>query len=151
MHAGRAAAAGGGSREHTDEPPGHQVTPADMTPLPDRTVAVTRHAIERHATERPEAVAAVAEDGERCNWARAWWGIATLGAVMVPVNTAYRGETLRHVCRDSGARFIVTDHDLAARLADAGVSLDIVDPAELATGLAEAPALGEPLEPWDVH
>src|SRR5581483_73091 len=186
MHAGRAAAAGGGSREHTDEPPGHQVTPADMTPLPDRTVAVTRHAIERHATERPEAVAVVAEDGERWNWARArdeayraaaalarlgigrgdrvllflpngtdwlraWWGIATLGAVMVPVNTAYRGETLRHVCRDSGARFIVTDHDLAARLADAGVSLDIVDPAELATGLAEAPALGEPLEPWDVH
>jgi len=157
-----------------------------MTPLPDRTVAVTRHAIERHATERPEAVAVVAEDGERWNWARArdeayraaaalarlgigrgdrvllflpngtdwlraWWGIATLGAVMVPVNTAYRGETLRHVCRDSGARFIVTDHDLAARLADAGVSLDIVDPAELATGLAEAPALGEPLEPWDVH
>ena len=37
------------------------------------------------------------------DWLRAWWGVSLLGAVIVPVNTAYRGEMLRHVCTDAAA------------------------------------------------
>ncbi len=157
-----------------------------MRPLPHRSIVVTRHAIERHAKERPAGVAVVAEDGStwtweqarreanRAGWAlaargvtrgdrvllflpngvdwlRTWWGIASLGAVMVPVNTAYRGETLRHVCSNAGARLIVTDLDLGGRLAPAGVEVDVMDPAELTAGRDEPPPLAEPLEPWDVH
>lgn len=85
------------------------------------------------------------------DWLRAWWGISALGAVMVTVNTAYIGETLRHVCAEAGASVIVTDADLAGRLADVGSDLDIVFPAELREGSRTPPRLDPPLSPWDVH
>ena len=33
----------------------------------------------------------------------AWWGIVRGGAVAVPINTAYKGEYLRHQLTDSGS------------------------------------------------
>lgn len=45
----------------------------------------------------------------------AWWGAVRAGAVAVPVNTAYKGEYLRHQLADSGARVLVVDGDLADR------------------------------------
>ncbi|MGH9001083.1 MAG: AMP-binding protein, partial [Acidimicrobiia bacterium] len=85
------------------------------------------------------------------DWLRAWWGIATLGAVMVPVNTAYRGETLRHVCGNAGSRLIVTDGVLGERLERLDVPLDVVGPAELGAAAGDPPPLARPLEPWDIH
>ncbi|HYH49408.1 MAG TPA: AMP-binding protein [Acidimicrobiia bacterium] len=40
-----------------------------------------------------------------------------LGAVIVPVNTAYKGEFLRHQIADSGARIVVAESDYADRIA----------------------------------
>jgi crotonobetaine/carnitine-CoA ligase len=40
-----------------------------------------------------------------------------LGAIQVPINTAYKGEFLRHVLVDSGARIVVVQQDLADRVA----------------------------------
>ncbi|KLL12448.1 MULTISPECIES: AMP-binding protein [Protofrankia] len=85
------------------------------------------------------------------DWLRAWWGVSALGAVMVTVNVAYRGESLRHVCAESGASVIVTDSVLGERLAGLGLDLVMVSPAELCTGTATEPVLDPPLEPWDVH
>ncbi|HLM63263.1 MAG TPA: AMP-binding protein [Acidimicrobiales bacterium] len=45
----------------------------------------------------------------------AWWGIVTRGAVAVPVNTAYKGEYLRHQLADSGAMVLIVAADLAER------------------------------------
>ena len=39
-----------------------------------------------------------------------------LGAVIVPVNTAYKGEFLRHQIADSGARIVVAEADYADRI-----------------------------------
>lgn len=39
-----------------------------------------------------------------------------LGAIQVPINTAYKGEFLRHVLADCGARVIVVQDDLAVRV-----------------------------------
>ena len=39
----------------------------------------------------------------------AWFGIALLGAIQVPVNTAYRGEILRHQVKNSDARVMVVE------------------------------------------
>ena len=47
----------------------------------------------------------------------AWWGIVRSGAVAVPVNTAYKGDYLRHQLTDSGARALVVAADLADRAA----------------------------------
>jgi crotonobetaine/carnitine-CoA ligase len=41
-----------------------------------------------------------------------------LGAIQVPINTAYKGEFLRHVLADSGARVVVTQASLAARVTE---------------------------------
>jgi crotonobetaine/carnitine-CoA ligase len=85
------------------------------------------------------------------SWIRAWWGIACLGAVIVPLNTAYKGEMLRHVCQDSQARHMITIPELAGRVEGLGLDLNIIDPAFLAEGSSDAPGLEQPIEPWDVH
>jgi len=46
----------------------------------------------------------------------AWWGAVSAGAVAVPINTAYKGEYLRHQLADSGARLLVVEADLAERV-----------------------------------
>ncbi|WP_261566010.1 AMP-binding protein [Frankia gtarii] len=45
-----------------------------------------------------------------------WWAAQWAGAVAVPINTAYKGEYLRHQLRDSGASVLVVADDLADRL-----------------------------------
>ena len=47
----------------------------------------------------------------------AWWGIVRGGAVAVPINTAYKGQYLRHQLVDSGARVLVVESALADRAA----------------------------------
>ena len=48
--------------------------------------------------------------------ALAWWGIVLAGAVAVPVNTAYKGQYLRHQLHDSGAKLVVVQQDLLERV-----------------------------------
>ncbi len=45
----------------------------------------------------------------------AWWGIVAGGGVAVPINTAYKGDYLRHQLVDSGARVLIVESDLADR------------------------------------
>jgi crotonobetaine/carnitine-CoA ligase len=44
-----------------------------------------------------------------------WWGTQWAGGIAVPINTAYKGEYLRHQLRDSGATVLVIAGDLADR------------------------------------
>jgi crotonobetaine/carnitine-CoA ligase len=65
-----------------------------------------------------------------------WFGINYLGAVYVPINTAYRGRLLEQVVANSGARLMVAHRQLLPRLAD-------IDTAQI----AQVVALGQgPLE-----
>src|SRR5581483_9800963 len=45
----------------------------------------------------------------------AWWGAIRGGFVSVPVNTAYKGEYLRHQLADSGSRVLFVEPDLLDR------------------------------------
>ncbi|MEE8546207.1 MAG: AMP-binding protein, partial [Alphaproteobacteria bacterium] len=47
-----------------------------------------------------------------------WCGLAKLGAVEVPVNTAYRGTILAHVLNDSLAETLIVDTEFLDRLAE---------------------------------
>ena len=85
------------------------------------------------------------------DWIRAWWGTTFLGAVIVPVNTAYKGEMLRHICQDSQARHIITLPDLATRVKTLELDLHIIEPASLIGGSQGEPKLKKPIEPWDIH
>src|SRR4029453_12858473 len=44
-----------------------------------------------------------------------WWGIVLAGAVAVPINTAYKGEYLRHQLQDSGSRVLIVEASLGGR------------------------------------
>ncbi|WP_099023626.1 AMP-binding protein [Mycolicibacterium palauense] len=45
-----------------------------------------------------------------------WFGVNMLGAIWVGTNTALRGEFLRHVVADTGARVVIAEADLVDRL-----------------------------------
>ncbi|HEV8624569.1 MAG TPA: AMP-binding protein [Acidimicrobiia bacterium] len=52
-----------------------------------------------------------------------WLGVNLLGAVEVPVNTAYRGEFLRHQLADAEAALVVAEAALAGRVAEVAAGL----------------------------
>jgi crotonobetaine/carnitine-CoA ligase len=81
----------------------------------------------------------------------AWWGAVTAGAVAVPINTAYKGDYLRHQLHDSGTRVLVVEAGLAdrvARLDLAGGALPalehviVVDPGGARAGDGTGDAVG---------
>lgn len=77
--------------------------------------------------ESGDRVATLIENSAEAMYA--WWGAVRAGAVAVPVNTAYKGEYLRHQLADSGARILVVEADLAERaerIADQVASLEHV-------------------------
>lgn len=47
----------------------------------------------------------------------AWFGISKLGAVEVPINTAQRGELLKHILNNSESKLLIIDASLMDRLA----------------------------------
>ncbi len=47
-----------------------------------------------------------------------WLALNWLGAVSVPINTAYKGKLLQHVVRNAGARLMIADGRLLEGLAD---------------------------------
>lgn len=46
----------------------------------------------------------------------AWWGVILAGAIAVPINTAYKGEYLRHQLADSGSKVVVVADEFLDRL-----------------------------------
>lgn len=42
---------------------------------------------------------------------QAWFGVSRLGAVFVPINTAYKGAFLQHVINNAGGRLILIDRE----------------------------------------
>jgi crotonobetaine/carnitine-CoA ligase len=53
-----------------------------------------------------------------------WFGINFLGAISVPVNTANRGEFLRHQLDDSAAKIVVAESGYAERILDVADGID---------------------------
>lgn len=52
-----------------------------------------------------------------------WFGLAKIGAVMVPVNTAHKGDLLRYILETSDSEAVITDLDLSSRIRDLAPSL----------------------------
>lgn len=46
-----------------------------------------------------------------------WWGAVLGGSIAVPINSAYKGEYLRHPLSDSGSRVLFVQGDFAERVA----------------------------------
>jgi crotonobetaine/carnitine-CoA ligase len=69
-----------------------------------------------------------------------WLALNKLGAISVPVNTALKGEFLRHQVGDAGAQLVIADPDYAQRLA--AVSARLPDVRTLVVR-GDIPALSE--------
>jgi carnitine-CoA ligase len=52
-----------------------------------------------------------------------WLAINTLGAISVPVNTAYKGEFLRHQVSDADAALVIAETDYAERIVEVAEGL----------------------------
>jgi len=85
---------------------------------------------------------------------RAWFGTNHLGAVSVAINTAYRGNLLKHVVANSDAQVAICHGDLVERLLELdgrGALRAVVTAREKASALAPAfKALGIELLPFEV-
>src|SRR6478752_1894333 len=57
----------------------------------------------------------------------AWWGALRGGFVAVPINTAYKGEYLRHQLADSGARALFVEPGLVPRAAEVAPTISGLD------------------------
>ena len=100
---------------------------------------------------------------------RFWFAINYLGAVYVPINTAYRGNVLAHVVENSGAWLAIADGRLVDRLGECGSHGDLSFVARVGEGPGVVPGLEvidadalldrgteptpppRPTEPWDTQ
>jgi crotonobetaine/carnitine-CoA ligase len=85
---------------------------------------------------------------------RVWFGINLLGAIYVPLNTAYRGGLLEHAVRLADARILVAHPDLVDRLGDVALpdALQVVQFTQQ-TWRDPAPRVqpDQPVQPWDPY
>jgi crotonobetaine/carnitine-CoA ligase len=100
---------------------------------------------------------------------RFWFAINYLGAVYVPINTAYRGNVLAHVLENSGAWLAIADGRLVERLGECASRGELAFVARVGEGPAIVPGLevidadalldrgaeptppSRPTEPWDTQ
>lgn len=100
---------------------------------------------------------------------RIWFAINWLGAVYVPINTAYKGQLLEHVLCDCEAKLLISHGDLLGRLD--GLSLpalreivvvggdaptasndrEIYGSDVLVSNEVDLPDLVRAIEPWDIQ
>ena len=77
-----------------------------------------------------------------------WFAIHRLGAVAVPVNSALKGELLRHQLEDAGCRVVVVQEDLADRPAGVLDSVPCVEHLVIVGDTAAAGTLKATISSW---
>jgi crotonobetaine/carnitine-CoA ligase len=88
---------------------GTKLSAADVADIGGRIASV----LAGLGVERGDRVATLAENSPDAMLA--WWGIVLAGAVAVPINTAYKGEYLRHQLADSGSKVLLVEPSLVER------------------------------------
>ncbi|MFM8861559.1 MAG: AMP-binding protein, partial [Acidimicrobiia bacterium] len=112
---------------------GDKVSAADIR----RTSASIANALADMGVGHGDRVATLIENS--IEGAQVWWGIIHRGAISVPINTAYKGEYLRHQLADSGSKVVVVEADLLDRVTAIIDALDAVTHVVVIDG--EAPEL----------
>jgi carnitine-CoA ligase len=91
---------------------GDSYTYADI----DRESTRLARSLQRLGVKKGDTVASVLDNNVHA--VLAWFAINKAGAVSVPVNTAYKGEFLRHQLNDCGAKIVIAESDYAQRVVD---------------------------------
>ena len=105
------------------------------------------HALARLGVGKGDRVATLLENGPA--QVVTLFAALKLGAVQVPVNTAYKGDFLQHQLADSGSKVIVVQGDFAGRVAPvAGPDLPELQ-AAIVVGPPDEVIDGVPAHDWD--
>ena len=91
---------------------GDSYTYADI----DRESTRLARSLQQLGVKKGDTVASVLDNNVHA--VLSWFAINKAGAVSVPVNTAYKGEFLRHQLNDCGAKIVIAESDYAQRIAD---------------------------------
>jgi crotonobetaine/carnitine-CoA ligase len=124
---------------------GTKTTAADVAQVAARITA----ALAGFGVRPGDRVATLIENSAEAMFA--WWGIVVGGAVAVPVNTAYKGDYLRHQLVDSGARVLIVEASLAARAERVVGDVGGLDHLVVVGGSGDAAGLaaGTAVHTWD--
>jgi crotonobetaine/carnitine-CoA ligase len=82
----------------------------------DRQSTRLARSLQQLGVKKGDTVASVLDNNVHA--VLSWFAINKAGAVSVPVNTAYKGEFLRHQLNDCGAKFVIAESDYAQRVVD---------------------------------
>jgi crotonobetaine/carnitine-CoA ligase len=111
----------------------------------DRLVDAYARGLQRAGVERGTQVAVMMENGPEFLWTA--MALYRLGAVFVPVNTAYKARYLAHVLGHSEAEVVVVDGGLAERVAEVEEGLPLLRSVVV---LGEAPTFAG-VRPWSLE
>lgn len=81
----------------------------------DRRSNALAHGLQAAGVKAGDTVTTILDNNLDC--VLLWFAANKLGAIWVPVNTAYKGEFLRHQVSDSGAAIVVAEADYLERIA----------------------------------
>lgn len=141
---------------------GSQLKYGDLLRLARRT----GNALKVLGVKQQDTVLVWLPNGHEC--LRAWFGINMIGAVYVPINTAYRGGILQHVVNNAGATVAIVHAGLLPQLRDIDrgelrkvvvlggepssiEGLDVLPSSALDSTSENAPTLERPIAPWDTQ
>ena len=115
----------------------------------DRESTRLARSLQQLGVKKGDTVASVLDNNVHA--VLSWFAINKAGAVSVPVNTAYKGEFLRHQLNDCGAKIVIAESDYAQRVVDvaeglASVRTLVQRDGALVSGLAEVLPLASLLE-----
>jgi carnitine-CoA ligase len=131
-----------------------------------RLASKTGHALQALGVKQGETVLVWLPNGYEC--LRAWFGTNMIGAVYVPINTAYRGGILQHVVGNAGAKIAIVHASLLQRLNEIDrrelrtivvidgepapvAGLEILPASALDSIVEGAPSVERPIEPWNTQ
>src|SRR5207342_254785 len=100
---------------------GTKLTASDVASTANRLA----NALSQLGVVKGDRVATLIENSAEATLA--WWGAVRSGAIAVPINTAYKGEYLRHQLADSGARVLVVEAALVDRAAAVAGAIDTLE------------------------
>lgn len=121
---------------------GTAFTAADVADQAGRFAA----AVGKLGLERGDRVATLMENSPAAMLA--WWGTVLTGGIAAPVNSAFKGEYLRHQLGDSGCKVLVVQGDFASRVDAIAAQVPTLEHV-VVVGEPDAAIGGATVHSWD--
>lgn len=114
----------------------------------DRITTRLAHSLRSLGVEQGHTVVSILDNN--LDAVTVWFAVNKVGAIAVPVNTALKGEFLRHQLDDSQAAILICEADYLARVAEVAAGIPQVKRI-LCRGSVEHAPFGILVEPLDGH